>query len=92
MVSVATQVEFSPRYLPKDQSLLSYDSDGSIATDPGYSSVHRSGRVVEQAVVVVETSPNLLEGRVSEERLASNTTISNRGCYVFFMYGRHHMQ
>ena len=62
LISEATQVEFSPRNLPKDQSLLSYDSDNSIATDPGYTTVRRSGRVVEQAEVVIETSPT---GRVS---------------------------
>lgn len=62
VINVATQVEFSPRNLPKDQSLLSYDSDNSVATDPGYTTVRRSARVVEQAEVVIETSP---EGRVS---------------------------
>ena len=55
-------MEFSPRNLPKDQSLLSYDSDNSVASDPGYTAVRRPGRVVEQAEVVIETSPT---GRVS---------------------------
>ena len=57
VVNAATQVEFSPRNLPRDQSLLSYDSDNSIATDPGYATVRRPRRVVEQAEVVVEPSP-----------------------------------
>ena len=84
VINEATQVEFSPRNLPKDQSLLSYDSDNSVASDPGYTAVRRPGRMVEQAEVVIETSPT---GRVSGERdCLLYGTVSGRELYYALLY------